>query len=225
MLYTVANLSWTPGEPLTPSMARCGLSRWRPKSEDVAAGCPILAIALRYDQTRGQVVADGATARGRHGPWSAPAIVDSGGGVMVLAPIPAALVRVIGAAEIRVHPDSARAHPRTHLRSRHPVASPARVRTVDGRAVVPKKPRPTTCGKAAASHPEPARTAGGSHRIPGIARLGIRDAVRDGTGTPSALRGEHEAHPGARPPPKLVRGGLRSLVVPLVLKWKEDELS
>jgi hypothetical protein len=224
MLYTVANMSWTPGDSLTPSMARSGLSRWRPRTEDIAAGCPTLAVALRYDETRGQVVAEGVTARGRSGPWSAPAIVDSAGGVMVLAPIPAALVRVVGAAELRVHPGTTPAEARSHVRAGQSAASLGRVRMVDGRALSQKRVRPTSVGKST-SRPGPVRAAGGSHRPAAGARAGIREPVRDGAGTASASRDEAkvEAHNGPRPPPIFAWGGLHRMVVPSDLKWKEDE--
>jgi|GEM_PF-2839654 len=134
MFYAVANPSWTPGESLTPPMARSGLSRWRPKAEDVANGGPILAIALRYDATRGLVIAEGPTARGVVGPWSAPAIVDLTGNVMVLAPIPPALVQVVGTAEIRVHPDSARVLPRAHIAAGRPATGRGRARLTQSRS-------------------------------------------------------------------------------------------
>lgn len=134
MFYAIANPSWTPGESLTPPMARSGLSRWRPKAEDVANGGPILAIALRYDATRGLVIAEGPTARGVIGPWSAPAIIDLTGNVMVLAPIPPALVQIVGTAEIRVHPDSARALPRAHITTVRPAATRNRVRLAQSRS-------------------------------------------------------------------------------------------
>lgn len=134
MFYAVASPSWTPGEHLTPSMARAGLSRWRPKSGEVATGGPILAVALRYDATRGLVVAEGPEARGVVGPWSAPAIVDQTGSVMVLAPIPPALVRVVGTADIRVHPDSARTLPRAHVTTGRPAAARGRIRLGSGRS-------------------------------------------------------------------------------------------
>jgi hypothetical protein len=226
MLYTVANMSWTPGDSLTPSMARCGLSRWRPKTEDIAAGCPTLAVALRYDETRGQVVAEGVTARGRSGPWSAPAIVDSAGGVMVLAPIPAALVRVVGTAELRVHPGTRPAGARSHVPAGQPASSFGRVRTVDGRPLSQTRARTTSTGKAT-SRPGPVRLAGKSHRPAEMARLEVQAPVPGRAGTTSASRGEAEVgvgvRRGPRPPPMCARGGLFSMAVPSVLEWNEDQ--
>lgn len=115
MLYTVANEGWSQGRPLAPTSARGGLRRSRAEAGAFLAGGPTLAVALRYDGTRGMVVAEGIAARGRNGPWSAPAVVDALGGVTVLTPIPAALVRVIGRPEVRTHPGALRVAPRPHV--------------------------------------------------------------------------------------------------------------
>ncbi len=88
-----------------------------------------VAKSLRWESRRGVVALVG------------PAIVDSAGRVLVLAAIPAALVQVIGAAEIRVHGESSRAAvPRAHIAVGPPIST-GRVRVVDGRAVGPSFPR------------------------------------------------------------------------------------
>lgn len=219
MLYTVARWNWAPGDPLTPAMARGGLNRWRPKSEEVVADGPTLAVALRYDETRGQVVAEGVTARGSCGPWSAPAIVDSVGGVMVLAAIPAALVRVIGAAEIRVHGEAGPAIPRAHV-TIGPSAPKGRVRVVEGRPLSQKQVQ--LCSFAmAASRPGPARTGRGMAQ-PESEGLGL-----DESGTPPAFRSEVNVHCESRPPPGFTKDNrlhLR-LVFPSRGKWQKDQES
>lgn len=214
MLYTVASWNWAPGNPLTPAMARGGLSRWRPKTEASAAGGPTLAVALRYDGTRGQVVAEGTTARGNSGPWSAPAIVDSTGGVMVLAAIPAALVRVIGEAEIRVHEATKLAVPRAH-RSVGPSTPAGRVRVVNGRALFQQQESRFSFGKATARSTS-SRMALETPCPTRIARTVPEAPVRQDSGTTSAPRSEADALRDSRPPPGSARGGLP-------LKWKKDD--
>ena len=120
MLYTVARMNWAPGDPLTPTAARVGLRRSR--GEARSADGPTLAVALRYDRGRGMVVAEGVSARGPHGPWSAPAVVDAAGVVTVLAEIPAGLVRVVGPPEFRGHSRGLRL-----VQPPHAVAEPASI--------------------------------------------------------------------------------------------------
>ncbi|AGA29520.1 hypothetical protein Sinac_5372 [Singulisphaera acidiphila DSM 18658] len=224
MLYTVASWNWAPGDPLTPAMARGGLNRWRPKSEEIAGGGPALAVALRYDETRGQVVAEGVTARGSCGPWSAPAIVDSVGGVMVLAAIPAALVRVIGTAEIRVHGEAVPAVPRAHL-TIGPSASKGRVRVVDGRPLSQKQAQ--LCSPSTAtSRSGPAHAAGGgTPRLRGMAQPESGGPALNESGTPSAFQSEVNVHRDSRPPPGFAKGDRLRLrrVFPSLWKWQEDE--
>ncbi|WP_406700076.1 hypothetical protein V5E97_14670 [Singulisphaera sp. Ch08] len=204
MLYTVASWEWTSGEPLTPAMAREGLSRWRPKTDRIAATGPIVAVALRYDGTRGQVVAEGVTARGSCGPWSAPAIVDALGSVMVLAAIPASLVRVIGTAEIRVHPGTRSAVPQAHVAVGQ-TAPIGRFRIAAGRVRSPKRPRFFSFGKSA-SRLGPTRAGVGTPRLRGIAQPEAWEQVKEAAATASAiLQSEVDGHHGSRPPPGIAR--------------------
>lgn len=115
MLYTIASADWVPGRPLPAGSTRPGLFRWRSEAEAVAAGRPLLAVALRYDPSRGAVVPAGPVARATAGPWAAPAIVGARGDVSVLALIPGSLVREVGQAELRAHPGRLSAVPRFHL--------------------------------------------------------------------------------------------------------------
>lgn len=113
MLYAIASAEWDPGKPLIPADTRAGLTRRRDVSP---SGRATLALALRYDATRGVVVALPPAAGALSGRWSAPALVDDSGSVTVLSPIPAALIRVVGHPQIRIHPGHAEApappHPR-----------------------------------------------------------------------------------------------------------------
>lgn len=117
MLYTIASADWSPGRP--PPLVQGGLFRSRSKAGAIA-GRPTLAVALRYDATRGVVVPEGPVARAEVGSWAAPAVVDVRGGVMVLAAIPAALVRVVGPAEVRADPGALRLFPRPHVTPKSP---------------------------------------------------------------------------------------------------------
>jgi hypothetical protein len=103
MLYTFADEGWAPGSPLSASETRAGLYRTRREADEVAAGGRLLAVSVRYDETRGVVtptpLASLELARG----WSAPAIVGPAGGVTTLATIPASLVRSLGPCRLRVH--------------------------------------------------------------------------------------------------------------------------
>lgn len=120
MLYTVACAGWQPGSPLTPASSRSGLFRTRSEARAAAEGRPTLAVALRYDPTRGEVAPQGPSARAAAGPWTAPAIVDTEGRVTVLAAIPADLVRMIGPAEVRAHPGILRLFPRPRAAQKPP---------------------------------------------------------------------------------------------------------
>lgn len=103
MLYAIASADWNPGQPLMPADTRAGLTRTRGGAGGPSSGRATLAVALRYDATRGVVVALPPAAGALAGRWSAPAILDESGGVTVLSPIPAALVRVVGNPRIRIH--------------------------------------------------------------------------------------------------------------------------
>lgn len=104
MLYTVAGADWSPGLPLTPAETCAGLFRTREAAGRIAPGRPTLAVALRYDATRGLVVAQPPAARDLPGGWTAPAILNGRGGVTVLATVPSALIRLVGRPRIRMHP-------------------------------------------------------------------------------------------------------------------------
>ena len=120
MFYSVAMPNWTPDRPLTHSVAPAGLLPTRDAARRIALGRPIVAVAVRYDATRCIVSAQGPAARRRVGPWEAPAILDGQGGLTILGAIPADLVRIVGPAEIRLHPGQAeilgRQVPSPHLR-------------------------------------------------------------------------------------------------------------
>lgn len=103
MLYTTPKLDWSPGQTLTPSQARAGLFRTRGEAATTAPGRPTLAVAVRFDAARGVVQATPPAALALPGGWSAPAIVDDRGAVVVFAPVPADLVRLVGPASIRMH--------------------------------------------------------------------------------------------------------------------------
>ena len=112
MLYTIANDQWTAENALTPSQARFGLFRTRDEAGKMAEGKPTLAVAVRYDETRGTVVATPpGSLRLDEGDWSAPAFVNESGGIMPLCPIPPALVKSVGPPQFRVHSPEASAVP------------------------------------------------------------------------------------------------------------------
>ena len=112
MLYTIANDQWTADNALTPAQARAGLFRTRDEAAHVADGLPTLAVAVRYDETRGTVVAvPPASLRLDEGDWSAPAFVNESGGVVPLCPIPPALVKRVGPPRFRVHSPESSAVP------------------------------------------------------------------------------------------------------------------
>jgi hypothetical protein len=117
MLYTVADVNWSPGRPLPPLGARAGFHRMRASAVSIAGGRPVLAAAIWYDSLRGRVVAHGTRLGGRGGSWAAPATMNALGAVTVLAPIPAGLVREIGPAEIRSHSGHLSVFPRSHVRA------------------------------------------------------------------------------------------------------------
>ena len=114
MFYTVAHADWLPGRPLSPSPGRPGLSRWRSEVEGLADGRALVAVAVRYDATRGLVVAYGTAPRSRPVSWSAPAIVGARGEVIVLAAVPAELVRSVGPARLRADAAVVPFAPRSH---------------------------------------------------------------------------------------------------------------
>lgn len=104
MLYTIASEHWSANRPLTPAQARLGLYRTRDEARQCAEGRPTLAVAVRYDSTRGTVVATPPAAlRLGGGAWSAPAFLNEAGGVVALCPIPPALVKRIGPPQFRLH--------------------------------------------------------------------------------------------------------------------------
>ena len=122
MLYTIAHEQWSASRPLTPAQARLGLYRTRDEAGRHAEGQPTLAVAVRYDSTRGTVVATPpASLRLGASAWSAPAFLNDDGGVVALCPIPPALVKRVGPPRFRVHrPEDAVPEPMGHA------AEPAR---------------------------------------------------------------------------------------------------
>ncbi len=125
MLFTVASSEWSAGRPLSPAETQVGLFRTREAASRVAAGRPTLAVALLHDRARGQVVAQPPALHALHGRdgWSAPAIVNDQGGVVVFAPIPAALVQVVRPARLRMHSGQPDPTPPPHSDSARPLAS------------------------------------------------------------------------------------------------------
>lgn len=115
MLYAVASVDWSPGHPLPSGRRVEGLYRCRAEADARSGGRPTLALALRYDPGRGVVVPQGQAARDRVGLWAAPAVVEPGGAVTVLGPIPGELVREVGPAELRAHPGVVRLLRRPHF--------------------------------------------------------------------------------------------------------------
>jgi len=91
MFYSVASPEWKPGQPLTPSGAL--LFRTRAEAELFAPGAPAVAVAVRFDPRRCEVRPQGPVALATAGPWSAPAVANSLGGLNVFGAIPGSLVR------------------------------------------------------------------------------------------------------------------------------------
>ena len=124
MLYTIASEHWSAENALTPAQARVGLFRTRDEAGRLADGLPTLAVAVRYDSTRGTVVATPpASLRLAGRDWSAPAFINDAGGVVPLCPIPSALVKHVGTPRIHVHAPEASIVPqpgysRNHRRSK-----------------------------------------------------------------------------------------------------------
>lgn len=105
MLYTIASEQWSANCPLTPAQTRVGLFRTRDEAGKLAEGKPTLAVAVRYDATRGTVVATSpASFRLAGGNWSAPAFLNDCGGIVALCPIPPALVKQVGPCRLHIHP-------------------------------------------------------------------------------------------------------------------------
>ena len=91
MFYSVASPDWKPGQPLSPSGAL--LFRSRSEAESFAPEASAVAVAVRFDPRRSEVRPQGPVASAKAGPWSAPAVGNSLGGVSVFGAIPASLVR------------------------------------------------------------------------------------------------------------------------------------
>jgi hypothetical protein len=91
MFYSIASPDWKPGQPLTPSGAL--LFRTRSEAELFAPESPAVAVAVRFDPRRSEVRPQGPVASATAGPWSAPAVGNSLGGISVFGAIPASLVR------------------------------------------------------------------------------------------------------------------------------------
>ncbi len=91
MFYTVASPDWKPGQPLTLSAAL--LFRTRSEAESFAPDASTVALAIRFDASRGLVHPLGPVARATASGWSVPAVGNSMGGLTVFGSIPANLVR------------------------------------------------------------------------------------------------------------------------------------
>jgi hypothetical protein len=151
MFYTVASEGWSAGHALWPSAERPGLHRSRAGAEEAASGRSLLVVSVRYDASRGVVVAQDLAFRIPGGLWTAPAIVDDRGVVTVLAPIPAELVSMVGRAEIRVHPGTARPMPQPR-----PIGSSTASRGIsssEAQGLLPLKARRFMQGSASRSPP------------------------------------------------------------------------
>ena len=126
MLYTIASEQWSADRPLSPTQTRVGLFRTRDEARQVAEEKATLAVAVRYDATRGTVVATAPAAyRLEGGAWSAPAFVKEDGGVVALCPIPPALVRQIGPPRFQIHRGEASAVPPPSGQLRRPLGHAA----------------------------------------------------------------------------------------------------
>jgi hypothetical protein len=106
MFYGVASPDWRPGHPLSLSGALLFRSILEAKS--FAPEASSVAVAVRFDARRNEVRPEGQAASTPLGSWSAPAVGNSLGGVIVFGPIPAALVRptVESEAKGRCRPDN-----------------------------------------------------------------------------------------------------------------------
>jgi hypothetical protein len=91
MFYTVASPEWKPGQPMTLSATL--LFRTKAEAESFAPEASTVALAIRFDESRGLVHPHGPVARATAGGWSAPALGNSRGGLTVLGSIPSSLVR------------------------------------------------------------------------------------------------------------------------------------
>ena len=91
MFYSVASPDWKPGQPLNPTGSL--LFRTRSEAELFAPEAPTVAVAVRFDPRRCEVVPQGPVASATAGHWSAPAVGNSLGGVSVFGEIPASLAR------------------------------------------------------------------------------------------------------------------------------------
>ncbi len=91
MFYSVASPEWKPGQPMTPAGAL--LFRTRSEAESFAPEASAVAVAVRFDERRLEVRPQGPVASATAGPWAAPAVANTLGGVTVFGPIPSALVR------------------------------------------------------------------------------------------------------------------------------------
>jgi hypothetical protein len=117
MMFTIATKDWSPGRPLSPSHEGVGLFGTRAEVESKVGGGTTVAVAVRYDATRGTLRAHGPAAVALVGSsWTAPAILDTVGGVTAFAPIPAELVRAASPSHWQAHAGKSRLIPRPHLR-------------------------------------------------------------------------------------------------------------
>ena len=150
MLYAITNQLWGRGRPLMPAAARGGLFRSRAEARAGAIDGTLVALAVRYDATRGVLTPLGPVASAAAGDWRAPAIVDARGGLTFFGAIPAALVRPVPAAELRADAGRPRPFPRPHrVRRAAAPASIAGAPTALGlRVEAPGPPRPLGLARA-----------------------------------------------------------------------------
>ncbi len=73
--------------------------RTKSEAELFAPEAAAVAVAVRFDPRRSEVVPQGPVASATAGEWSAPAVANSLGGVSVFGEIPAALVRRLAEVE------------------------------------------------------------------------------------------------------------------------------
>ena len=89
MFYSVASPDWKPGQPLSPAGAL--LFRTEAEAASFAPDAAVVAVAVRHDGSARAVRPRGCGAS-IVGTWSAPAVDNRLGGIMVFGSIPAPLV-------------------------------------------------------------------------------------------------------------------------------------
>jgi len=90
MFYSVASPDWKPGQPLAPAGAL--LFRTLAEAASFAPDAVVVAVAVEYDATKQTLRAQGHGGL-TVGRWSARAVGNRLGGIIVFGTIPAALLR------------------------------------------------------------------------------------------------------------------------------------